>query len=75
MKAAIFFADTKVKEAFEILSASTRTEDRELVALLNRAFEAISANALFLFTSEIFEHEVILLVYHVASTGYYVGPG
>ena len=38
-------ADTKVKEAFETLSASTRTEDRELVALLNRAFEAISANA------------------------------
>lgn len=38
-------ADTKVKEAFETLSASTRTEDRELVALLNGAFEAISANA------------------------------
>jgi hypothetical protein len=34
-----------VKEAFEALSASTRTEDRELVALPNRAFEAISANA------------------------------
>ena len=45
MKAAIFFADTKVKETFETLSASTRQDDRELAALLNRAFEAISANA------------------------------
>ncbi|CVK31832.1 MULTISPECIES: hypothetical protein [Methanoculleus] len=45
MKATIFFADTQVKEAFEALRASTRSEDRELVALLERAFVAISANA------------------------------
>jgi len=41
MKATIFFADTQVKEAFEALRASTRSEDRELVALLERAFVAI----------------------------------
>lgn len=48
MKATIFSADTKVKEAFEALKASTRTEDRELAARLDgvdRAFKAISANA------------------------------
>lgn len=45
MKATIFFADAKVKEAFETLRVSPRTEDQELVALLDRALAAISANA------------------------------
>ena len=45
MKAAIYFADAKVKEAFEALKASPRTEDQELVTLLDRAIAAISANA------------------------------
>ena len=37
MKAAIYFADTEVKEAFEALKISPHTEDQELAALLDRA--------------------------------------
>ncbi|RXE56305.1 hypothetical protein ABH15_09305 [Methanoculleus taiwanensis] len=45
MKAAIYFADAKVKGAFEALKASTRTDEQELAALLDRALDAIAANA------------------------------
>ncbi|MCC7564981.1 MAG: hypothetical protein KO206_01705 [Methanomicrobiaceae archaeon] len=45
MRAAVYFADEKVKEAFAALLASARTEDRELAALLDKAIAAIAANA------------------------------
>jgi hypothetical protein len=45
MRAAIYFADTTVKEAFEALKASARAEDQELAVLLDKAITAISANA------------------------------
>ncbi|WP_292519443.1 hypothetical protein [Methanoculleus sp.] len=44
MKAAIYFADAKVKEAFEALKVSPHTGERELAALLDKAITAISAN-------------------------------
>ncbi|PKL56471.1 MAG: hypothetical protein CVV34_07875, partial [Methanomicrobiales archaeon HGW-Methanomicrobiales-5] len=45
MRAAIYFADTTVKEAFEALKTSARAEDQELAVLLDKAITAISANA------------------------------
>jgi len=45
MKAAIYFADAKVREAFKALKVSPHTEDRELAALLDKAITVISANA------------------------------
>lgn len=45
MKAKIFFADEKVRDTFAELKDSRRTEDQSLVALLDRAFDALSQNA------------------------------
>jgi len=45
MRAKIFFADEKVRDAFAALKDSRRTEDQGLVALLDRAFDALSQNA------------------------------
>ena len=44
MKASVFFADEKTRELFRSL-ASVTTEDQELFALLNTAFDAIAHDA------------------------------
>jgi len=45
MKAKLFFADEKVRDTFTALKVSRRTEDQNLAALLDRAFDALSENA------------------------------
>jgi len=45
MKATVFFIDDRVRTAYRKLAESRRSEDRELVAMLGRAFDAIEQNA------------------------------
>ncbi|MDD4255107.1 MAG: hypothetical protein PHP59_06980 [Methanofollis sp.] len=45
MKAKIFFADETVRDAFTTLKASRRSDDQNLSALLDRAFDTLSENA------------------------------
>lgn len=45
MKATLFFADEKVKNAFNKLKTSSKSCDRELLTLLENAFDALSENA------------------------------
>ncbi|HIH02849.1 MAG TPA: hypothetical protein HA263_03015 [Methanoregulaceae archaeon] len=45
MKATVYFIDDKVHAAYRKIAESRRSEDRELVAMLGRAFDAIERNA------------------------------
>ncbi len=45
MKAKLFFADEKVKSSFNSLKTSSKSADRELLNLLEHAFDALSENA------------------------------
>ncbi|HOP68053.1 MAG TPA: hypothetical protein PLG61_10100 [Methanoregulaceae archaeon] len=45
MRCCIYFADEKVREAFEALRDSQRGEERQLSALLDRAIDRIAENA------------------------------
>jgi len=44
MRAAVFFADDRIKESFLALTAST-AEDAEIYRCLNEAFDALALNA------------------------------
>ncbi|TAJ45007.1 hypothetical protein [Methanofollis fontis] len=45
MKAKVFFADEGIRDTFTALKASRLSEDQDLSALLDRAFDALSQNA------------------------------
>jgi len=45
MRARVFFADERVREAYAALKNSRRQEDQRLVALLDGAFDALAADA------------------------------
>ena len=45
MKATVHFADDRVHAAYRKLAASRRSEDRERIAMLDRAFDVIGQNA------------------------------
>ncbi len=45
MKARLFFADAKVKKAFEKLSSSSKSEDEKIRGWLTKAFKEIQQDA------------------------------
>nr|WP_214021219.1 hypothetical protein [Methanoculleus sp.] len=45
MRARVFFADERVREAYAALKNSRRREDQHLVTLLDGAFDALAADA------------------------------
>ncbi|KAF1077926.1 hypothetical protein [Methanogenium sp. MK-MG] len=44
MRCILSFADEKIKAEWDRLNVSGRGEDKELVSMLNRAFDALEAN-------------------------------
>lgn len=62
MKATISFVDDRVHTAYRKLTESRRSEDREVVAMLNRAFDAIEQNA---FAGTQLQKRLIPRDYHV----------